>query len=565
MPHECIIVQVGQCGNQLGCDFWRQCLIEQAFHPQGESLSTFFHNTSDVIEGAHLKIKDGYYGSSGGDKVRKLKARAVLIDMEEGVLNRLLQGPLQDLFTADYRLDDVTGSGSGNNWACGYVEYGEKHARSIEDHLRKQLDLCDSPQSVFLLHSLGGGTGSGLGVRVLECVKDLFPELTRVSASVVPNVHSDDVITSPYNCILSLSHLMETADVILPFENEQIERIAHRIKKIPRRARDRTITTKSSPLKYAFGEAYSPILKSKDIPQSLKTFSPSLFKDVSPTSSAASKTIATSDEPEETPYGFINGTIASVLCDITAGMRYGGELNVDISELNTNMVPFSSLNLLIPSLSPLSPRTLPLSLREACLSVFSRDCCMCSDAASSSGPAVKPGSKTGGSLGRTRLSYFQSACTLSCGVFGRGARVCVEDMSWCIEKQRGRMKMPIWAVDGFKVGVCSQGAVRWHQGECVELPYSFLSLSNSTAITNTLDIALEKIDRLFGKKLYWHHYAKHLALDDMKRAIERVRTVRDEYKKEERSLEDDDGAIEGSIERGGVTMSVPLDYSKLFV
>lgn len=36
MPRELITVQVGQCGNQIGCRFWEQALKEHALHnPEG--------------------------------------------------------------------------------------------------------------------------------------------------------------------------------------------------------------------------------------------------------------------------------------------------------------------------------------------------------------------------------------------------------------------------------------------------------------------------------------------------------------------------------------------------
>lgn len=63
--------------------------------------------------------------------------------------------------------------------------------------------MCDSIQSFFLIHSLGGGTGSGLGSRTLSILEDNFPEVFRFTASVFPS-DNDDVVTSPYNSMFSL-------------------------------------------------------------------------------------------------------------------------------------------------------------------------------------------------------------------------------------------------------------------------------------------------------------------------------------------------------------------------
>ena len=47
------------------------------------------------------------------------------------------------------------------------------------------------------MHSLGGGTGSGLGSYVLEMLADHFPAVYRFTTSVFPQ-EDDDVVTSPY-------------------------------------------------------------------------------------------------------------------------------------------------------------------------------------------------------------------------------------------------------------------------------------------------------------------------------------------------------------------------------
>lgn len=43
-----------------------------------------------------------------------LNLQAVLVDMEEGVVNQILQGALREVFDSAQLLTDV--SGSGNNW-----------------------------------------------------------------------------------------------------------------------------------------------------------------------------------------------------------------------------------------------------------------------------------------------------------------------------------------------------------------------------------------------------------------------------------------------------------------
>ena len=57
-----------------------------------------------------------------------------------------------------------------------------------------------------MTHSLGGGTGSGLGSYLLSTLEDNYPEVFRFTASVFPS-NEDDVVTSPYNSLFSLNEL----------------------------------------------------------------------------------------------------------------------------------------------------------------------------------------------------------------------------------------------------------------------------------------------------------------------------------------------------------------------
>ena len=86
------------------------------------------------------------------------------------------------------------------------------------ESIRRPVEACDSLQSFLLLHSLGGGTGSGLGSYLLGALADEYPDVFRFTASVFP-AEDDDVVTSPYNSALSAAELIEHADAVLPMDN----------------------------------------------------------------------------------------------------------------------------------------------------------------------------------------------------------------------------------------------------------------------------------------------------------------------------------------------------------
>ncbi|CAG9462416.1 unnamed protein product [Pedinophyceae sp. YPF-701] len=304
MPRELVTIQVGQCGNQIGTRFWELALREHAhYNPRGlfdEPISSFFRNTDDRYNPPkELEVGDGT------GRIRTLKARAVVVDMEEGVVNGMLSGKLGTLFDDRQMLTDV--SGSGNNWAHGFNVYGPQYREGLLETVRAAAERCDSLQSFLMMHSLGGGTGSGVGSYLLEALADEYPEVYRFNCSVFPS-KDDDVITSPYNAALSLAKLAEHADCVLPVENQAlmdvVENIAAR-----GTGRVRAGSTADGVAAGATGEK---------------------------------------------PWDRMNGIAANLLLNLTSSVRFEGQLNVDLNEITMNLVPFPRMHFLMGAMSPLA-------------------------------------------------------------------------------------------------------------------------------------------------------------------------------------------------------------------
>jgi len=161
--------------------------------------------------------------------ISQLKARAVLIDMEESVVNYSHKSNIGEIF--DPGLSITSQSGSGNNWATGFCDYGAQYRESILDSLRQAAEKCDTMGSWFLIHSMGGGTGSGLGTYILSILRDEFPETERLVTSVYPS-EDDDVITSPYNTTLAMNQLTEHADSVFPVDNLSLDTIVKKVRSV---------------------------------------------------------------------------------------------------------------------------------------------------------------------------------------------------------------------------------------------------------------------------------------------------------------------------------------------
>jgi len=57
-------------------------------------------------------------------------------------------------------------------------------------------------------------------------LEDHYPDVFRFTASVFPS-QNDDVVTSPYNSMLSLYELMKHADCVLPIDNQALINIVN--------------------------------------------------------------------------------------------------------------------------------------------------------------------------------------------------------------------------------------------------------------------------------------------------------------------------------------------------
>lgn len=76
----------------------------------------------------------------------------------------------------------------------------------------------------MLLHSIAGGTGSGLGSFLLERLNDRFPKKLIQTYSVFPE--SSDVVVQPYNSLLATKRLVNNADSVVVLDNGALTRIA---------------------------------------------------------------------------------------------------------------------------------------------------------------------------------------------------------------------------------------------------------------------------------------------------------------------------------------------------
>jgi tubulin gamma len=213
MPREIISIQVGQCGNQIGSEFWKQICEEHAIDEEG-FVKDFALNGDDR--------KDVFFYESDH---KHYIPRAVLVDLEPKVLKSIENSKYKKLYNPRNFLYGKDGGGAGNIWAKGYSE-GERYKDIIEEILDREADASDSLEGFMLSHSINGGTGSGMGSYILECITDRYEKKLIQTYSVFPNISNYDVNVTPYNSVLTLKRLILNADSVVVFDNKALNHIA---------------------------------------------------------------------------------------------------------------------------------------------------------------------------------------------------------------------------------------------------------------------------------------------------------------------------------------------------
>eukprot|EP00897_Mesotaenium_endlicherianum_P004694 jgi/Mesen1/4252/ME000022S03534 len=213
MPREIITLQVGQCGNQIGAEFWKRLTQEHGIGKDG-TLEDYATQDGDRKDVFFYQADDEHY-----------IPRALLMDLEPRVINGILNGEYRNLYNRENVFLSEHGGGAGNNWASGYHQ-GKEMEEKILDMVDREADDSDSLEGFVLCHSIAGGTGSGMGSYVLEALSDHYPKKLVQTYSVFPNQkESSDVVVQPYNAVLSLKRLTENADSVVVLDNTALDRI----------------------------------------------------------------------------------------------------------------------------------------------------------------------------------------------------------------------------------------------------------------------------------------------------------------------------------------------------
>jgi len=182
----------------------------------------------------------------------------------------------------------------------------------------------------------------------------------------------------------------------------------------------------------------------------------------------------------------LNRLIAQVVSSITASLRFGGSLNVDLTEFQTNLVPFPRIHFPLTTYAPIVSAAKATheqnSVAEMTYSCF------------------EPGNQM--VKCDPRDGKYMACCLLYRGdVATREVQAAVSTV-----RTKRTIQFVDWCPTGFKLGVCAEPPALVPGGDVAKVSRSLCMLSNTTAISSAWSRLDRKFDLLYSKRAFVHWY-----------------------------------------------------------
>merc|ERR1712080_152949 len=189
---------------------------------------------------------------------------------------------------------------------------------------------------------------------------------------------------------------------------------------------------------------------------------------------------------ERPNYHQLNRIIAQVVSAITASLRFQGSLNVDLTEFQTNLVPFPRIHFPVASYSPLLSQ-IKASHERLSVEEISMECFRVEN------QMVKCDPNSG---------KYMACCLLFRG------DVTPKDVNNATRliKERKPHQFVEWCPTGFKIGINSRPPTKLEDDVMAQVTRSVCLLSNTTSIVQPWNRLNKKFDLMYAKRAFVHWY-----------------------------------------------------------
>jgi len=411
MVREVLSVSVGQGGIQLGNAIWAQYCQEHDIEKNGERKEDA--DTSDTY------FQTFYEETAAGQYV----PRNLSVDLEPTVLDDIRRGPWSGMYHPEFLVNGK--EDAANNFARGHYTVGKELMDVVNDRIRKLVDNSENVQGFIVNHAVGGGTGSGMGMLILERLAVDYRKKSKIGFEIYPSPNISTCIVEPYNGLLSTHWLLDHTDVSLVLDNEALYEICQ---------------------------------KKLDI--------------------------------KKPSYIHLNRIIAKVVSSMTAALRFDGELNVDMNEFQTNLVPFPRLHFMTTSLAPVISQGKGDHEAHDCRRIT--DDCLQSNSFLVKYPDFDV----------VEDKYMAISLNYRGEIKSKVANATVQ---WV--KTQGKVSFVEWCPTGFKIGLNDVPAGQVEGDDMAESKRNATMIGNNIAVNRVFSERLsKKYDMMYSQRAYVHWY-----------------------------------------------------------
>jgi len=344
------------------------------------------------------------------------------IDLEASCLQQIKKSKMGQQFNSEYYISGM--EDAANNFARGHYTVGKEKMDQINEKVKIIVEACDNLQGFLMCHAVGGGTGSGLGMLILERLAVDYRKKSKIGFEIYPAPSISTCIVEPYNGLLSTHWLLDHTEVSLILDNEALNAICQ-----------------------------------------------------------------TNLEINKITYDMLNKLCAKSISCMTSALRFEGDLNVDMNEFQTNLVPFPRLHFMTSSYAPLTkigkadPNVTVWDLLQQCFN-----------------PAhfnVKYTDFDG-----TEDKYMAISCNFRGKVTSKEANAQIQKL-----KTKNKVSFVEWMPTGFKVGLNGVPCTKVDDDVMEESTRTCAMIGNNVAVTRVFtDRLSKKYDMMYSQRAYVHWY-----------------------------------------------------------